>query len=189
MEKQKAIQLTPQQNKEILKWAADDSWMKQLKYLEDDGYLNCVRDILEHPVFQSMDQYIQHGHTTCMNHCIQVSYLSYRICRRYGWNAAGAARAGLLHDMFLYDWHTHAKETGDYFHGYTHPKTALNNASRYFDLTSEESDMILCHMWPLTLRPPKTMAGMSIVYADKVCSLSEVFNRLFGQAAWRLRRL
>lgn len=25
--------------------------------------------------------------------------------------------AGLLHDLFLYDWHFHAKETGNYFHG------------------------------------------------------------------------
>ena len=50
----------------------------------DQAYLDCVRDILEHPVFQSMDEYIQHGNTTCKEHCMRVSYLSYRICVRRG---------------------------------------------------------------------------------------------------------
>ena len=40
---------------------------------EDQEYMECVKDILCHPVFQSMDQYIQHGTTTCKTHCIQVS--------------------------------------------------------------------------------------------------------------------
>ena len=53
--------------------------------------------------------------------------------------------------MFLYDWHTHARETGQYFHGFTHPETALGNADRYFRLTGEEQMIILRHMWPLTL--------------------------------------
>ena len=44
--------------------------------------MDCVRDILCHPVFQSMDQYIQHGTTTCKTHCIQVSYLGYKLCKQ-----------------------------------------------------------------------------------------------------------
>ena len=106
--------------------------------MKDQEYLDCVRDILDHPVFQSMDEYIQHGNTTCKEHCMRVSYVSYRLCRRFGGNWRSAARAGLLHDLFLYDWHTHAKETGHRFHGFTHPRTALENARKYFKLTWEE---------------------------------------------------
>ena len=113
---------------------------------EDQEYMECVKDILCHPVFQSMDQYIQHGTTTCKTHCIQVSYLGYKLCKQLGGNWRSAARAGLLHDLFLYDWHTHAKETGQYFHGFTHPKAALENADRYFRLTGEERMIILRHM-------------------------------------------
>ena len=80
--------------------------------MKDQEYLDCVRDILDHPVFQSMDEYIQHGNTTCKEHCMRVSYMSYRLCRRMGGNWRSAARAGLLHDLFLYGWHTHAKEDG-----------------------------------------------------------------------------
>lgn len=141
-------------------------------------YLGCVRDILEHPVFCSMEYYYQHGKTTCKEHCIRVSYLSYRICRRMGWDSRAAARAALLHDLFLYDWHTHAKLTGEHFHGFTHPRAALQNAVTHFELTRQEQNMILRHMWPLTPVPPATLEGLAVCCADKVCSSSEVVENL-----------
>ena len=136
---------------------------------EDREYMECVKDILCHPVFQSMDQYIQHGTTTCKTHCMQVSYLGYKLCKQLGGNWRSAARAGLLHDLFLYDWHTHAKETGQYFHGFTHPKAAL------------------------TLVPPTSKAGYAVTCADKYCSTVETTARfkhwirmcLFAQPARR----
>lgn len=148
------------------------------KCFDDPEYLACVRDILEHPVFQSMDRYYQHGHTTCREHCISVSYMSFKMCGKMGWDARSAARAGLLHDLFLYDWHTHAKETGEYFHGFTHPRVAMNHAVRYFAATEQEQDMILRHMWPLTPIPPKYKEGYTIVCADKICGLAEVGCRM-----------
>lgn len=159
-------------------WAADTSWVEKKAYERDNGYLGCVEDILAHPVFQSMDQYIQHGNTTCKAHCIQVSYMSYRICRARGWDYRAAARAGLLHDLFLYDWHTHARETGEYFHGFTHPRTAMNNAMRHFQLSDREQNLILRHMWPLTPVPPRYKEGFAVLYADKFCGLSEVASNI-----------
>ncbi len=143
------------------------------KWAQDREYLDCVQDILDNKVFQSMDQFIQHGHTTCKAHCIQVSYIAFEICRRRGWDSRSAARAGLLHDLFLYDWHTHAKETGEYFHGFTHPRVAMDNAVRYFQIPEKEQNMILRHMWPLTPVPPKYKEGYTILYADKLCGLTE----------------
>ena len=67
----------------------------------DSEYMACTEDIRKHPVFESMDQYIQHGTTTCRDHCIRVSYLGYKICRAIGGNWRSAARAGLLHDCVL----------------------------------------------------------------------------------------
>lgn len=181
----RGFHLSAAERRAAARWAADTSWSEQEKYLEDKGYMECVRDILEHPVFQSMENFIQHGMTSCKAHCLQVSYLSYHICRRFGWDYRKAARAGLLHDLFLYDWHTHARETGNHFHGFTHPRAALNNARKYFSLTSGEEDIILCHMWPLTPVPPKSMAGMSVVYADKLCSVTETALLIRGWFAGR----
>ena len=121
-----------------LKEEKEELLEQSTKWAQDREYLDCVQDILDNKVFQSMDQFIQHGHTTCKAHCIQVSYIAFEICRRRGWDSRSAARAGLLHDLFLYDWHTHAKETGEYFHGFTHPRVAMENAVRYFQIPEKE---------------------------------------------------
>ena len=171
------IKLTREELHEARAWAQDESWVKRKKYENDPEYLACVQDILDNPVFQSMDQFIQHGQTTCKTHCIQVSYMSYRICRSRNWDYVAVARAGLLHDLFLYDWHTHAKETGEHFHGFTHPRVAMENAIRYFQIPEKEQNMILRHMWPLTVTPPKYREAYVIVMFDKYCSLMETFHK------------
>lgn len=188
MEQLKRLGLTPGERRAAAGWAADESWVTLRKYERDQEYLACVKDILDNPVFISMDQYIQHGNTTCKAHCIQVSYLGYKLCKRFGGNWRSAARAGLLHDLFLYDWHTHAKETGNRFHGFTHPRTALENAVRYFELTKEEQGIILRHMWPLTPVPPSTAAGFAVTYADKFCSTAETLGRVKGWLVFRRAR-
>lgn len=172
------IGLNTQERQAAEKWIEDDSWSLRERYREDEEYLACVQDILEHPVFQQMENFYQHGHTTCKEHCIRVSYLSYKMCRKHGWNYKEAARAALLHDLFLYDWHTHSRDTGEYFHGFTHPRTAMNNAEEHFDVTEKEKNIILRHMWPLTPIPPRYREGYVIVYADKFCSLAEVMMRM-----------
>lgn len=174
----KRIHISRGKKQEAVQWAEDTDWVKSKQYEDDLEYMECVRDILDNPIFQSMDYYMQHGDTTCKDHCIKVSYMSYCLCRKFGLEYAEAARAGLLHDLFLYDWHTHAKETGKHFHGFTHPRTALNNAVKYFALTEKEKDMILRHMWPLTPIPPKSREGLVIVYSDKFCGLIETVARI-----------
>lgn len=179
------LRLSQEEHCQLKQWMDDENWVSCRRYMQDAEYVSMVRDILEHPVFCSMDQYYQHGRTTCREHCIRVSYLTYRICRKTGRDSRGAARAALLHDLFLYDWHTHAELTGERFHGLTHPKTALHNAVRYFDLTEQEQNMILRHMWPLTPVPPATLEGLVLCYADKVCSSAEVAGNIRD---WILRK-
>lgn len=183
----KRYQLSKEEARIAREWAADESWVEQKAYEKDLEYLECVGDILAHPVFQSMDNYIQHGNTTCKTHCIQVSYMSFKICRARGWDYRSAARAGLLHDLFLYDWHTHARETGKHFHGYTHPRTAMNNAVKYFSVSEMEKNLILRHMWPLTPVPPKYIEGYTVLYADKFCGLAEIGSNIKQWLFYTLR--
>ena len=152
-----------------------------MNYQNDVDYLDCVEDILETDIFRSMEQYIQHGTTNCREHSLQVSYLTYCICRKRGLRYRLAARGALLHDFFLYDWHTRYEETGDFFHGLRHPRVAMENAVRYFQVGEVEQDMILTHMWPLTIIPPKSPEGMVLVYADKICTLKETFRWPLGR--------
>ena len=143
---------------------------------DDPAYLALVGDILAHPTVAGMQAYIQHGTTTCMAHCVNVSYLSFLFCQKHGLNARCAARAGLLHDLFLYDWHTYRRRKGERLHGFQHPMTALKNAEQAFALCHMERDIILRHMWPLTLTPPKYRESFVVVWFDKYCGLMEALR-------------
>lgn len=173
----RVIQNNPIKGK-ILKSLREEEWLRDEECLRDAEYMECVQDILANEKVQSMKNFIQHGTTTTLTHCIHVSYYSYKVCRRYGLDCRTAARGGLLHDLYLYDWHTHAKETGERFHGLTHPRTALKNAESLFRLNEAEKDIILKHMWPLTLIPPRTWEGCVVMLADKHCGFMETVFRL-----------
>lgn len=154
-----------------------------LSIFEDREYISIVGDILTHPKFHEMQQYLQHGTTSCQEHCIQVSYNSYLIAKKLNADYTTCARAGLLHDLFLYDWHGHIERTGDFFHGITHPRTALTHACHYFKLNEHEMDGILKHMWPLTIIPPKHISGYIISLVDKTCTISEVILKQLEKLA------
>lgn len=89
------------------------------------------------------------------------------------------ARGALLHDLFLYDWHVTKKEG---LHAFKHPERALINAESFFELTQRERDIIVRHMWPVTITPPKFAASYIVILADKYCALMDTFglNRRFA---------
>ncbi|MEG0769848.1 MAG: HD domain-containing protein [Ruthenibacterium sp.] len=144
---------------------------------DDREYLLLVKDIIHHPSFALMQQFIQHGTTSCLEHCINVSYLSYLYCKRIGLNTRSVARAGLLHDLFLYDWHYRHRVKGERLHGFEHPRKALKNAEEMLSLNEMEKNIILRHMWPLTLTPPRYKEAYIVVWFDKYCSLMETLHR------------
>ena len=145
---------------------------------KDEEYIALVEDILGNDKFQSMENFIQHGTTTCLSHSISVSYMSYVYCKKHRLDAKSVARAGLLHDMFLYDWHDPSQGKSRYIHGFTHPMKALKNAEGEFVLNEKEKNSMLCHMWPLTVIPPKYKEGYVLLWFDKCCSIYETFGHL-----------
>ena len=147
--------------------------MGELCVPDDCEYIEYVRDILENEQFCSMKNFIQHGETTCLTHSINVSYLSYLFCKAHHLNAKAAARGGLLHDLFLYNWHNYRRQKGERMHGFEHPRKALKNAESLFLLDDIERNIILRHMWPLTITPPKYKEALSVIYYDKYCSILE----------------
>lgn len=172
--------------KEIYNRLKTERWLQDKKYLYDKAYLECVYDIMSHEKFKEMDNFIQHGSTTTLDHCLEVSYVSYKICRSYRLDYRSAARGALLHDFFLYDWHNCVKETGNHLHGLTHPKVAHDNAVKYFDLNEKERDIILKHMWPLTVEPPKSVEALIVSYTDKYCGALETIETVkrFGRVVF-----
>ncbi len=148
--------------------------MDALKRTEE--FYACIADLIDTPEVLAMDALPQHVEDiSCLFHCIFVSYLSFRICRllRLDWEAA--ARGGLLHDLFLYDWRERATHAG--LHAFTHPEAALRNACHLCELSALEKDIIEKHMWPLTLRRlPRYRETVVVSLADKICAVAELFH-------------
>lgn len=132
-----------------------------------------VSDLINNDTVLKMKNYKQHYETSCFEHCKMVSYYCYLICKKYNLDYISAARAGMLHDLFLYDWRI--RENGRKgLHAFTHPKTALENSKKLFNLNEKECDIILKHMWPVTLfNFPKYKESFIITLVDKYCAIQE----------------
>lgn len=81
---------------------------KDFNNLDEDQllaeYKVCLEGLLEHEQVLKLDLHTQHCNTSRLQHSINVSYYSFLICYKMGWDYHSAARAGLLHDLYFYDW-------------------------------------------------------------------------------------
>lgn len=139
-------------------------------------FVYILNEIRKTSRFDENDQYIQHGTTTVKEHCINVAQTAYFMSHRLHIKVheEDLIRGALLHDYFLYDWHEKCLKNS--IHGFTHPKKALTEASKDFELTRIEQDMIRSHMFPLTVRPPKYRESVLLCIADKICALQETIG-------------
>lgn len=148
--------------------------------VEDLVFKSYLEEVMQVKKFLKMNRYIQHGNTTCLLHSIAVSYYSYRISKflRLNIHEKELIRGALLHDYFLYDWHAKYKPTKNVgLHGRIHPKIALFNARKDYDINKIEADIIKRHMFPLTFTPPRYKESVIVCIVDKLCSIYEVFSK------------
>lgn len=139
------------------------------------NFNNIISDIISHPVVQEMKNFRQHYNCSCYDHCYSVSYYSFLICKKFKLDYKSIARAAMLHDLFLYDWRI--KQPGRKgLHAFRHPYVAYKKASALFSLNKKEKDIIIKHMWPVTVIPPKYLESYIITFVDKYCALKEAYN-------------
>ena len=135
-------------------------------------FLEIVQDILDDSEFKKLGLYIQHLKTTRLVHSINVSYISWMLAKKFGCDRKAAARAGLLHDFFLYRF-SDPKPVKE-FQAFYHPKVAAKNSAQRFELSEKERLAILSHMFPLGPLPSSKEAWI-ITCADKMCATAELF--------------
>ena len=134
---------------------------------EERAYFKaCSDELLEHHLVQSMSRYEQHGTTNRLDHSVQVAQYSYWVSKKLKLklDQKSLIRGALLHEGA---------------HAFTHPETALSNAIEHFEINEKEADIILNHMWPLTItKMPSCKESFLVSAMDKYCSLKENFNRV-----------
>ena len=142
---------------------------------KNDEFQELIKDIIENDTVQQMKQYRQHYNTSCFDHCYAAAYYCFLICKKYHLDYKSATRAAMLHDLFLYDWRKRQDDRKG-LHAFTHGKTACENACKLFDLSDKEKDIIIKHMWPITIKFPHSIEGFILTFVDKYCALSETID-------------
>lgn len=135
------------------------------------------------PNLEKMQKFKQHGDITTYSHCVHVAVVGCRIAKLLRLTNDECIRdiiiGGLLHDYFLYDWHE-GRLRKEGIHCFSHPATALTNATADFDLTEKQKNIIRSHMWPATLlHPPKSKEAVIICISDKICAITEYVGLYF----------
>jgi uncharacterized protein len=143
-----------------------------------------IEEILSHEKWQDMKRYKHHLETRAI-HLLEVCCVAWRRAKKSkNADPKSTAIGAILHDFFLYDWQT---EKADYksldiklkvysirLHGFIHPFIAYHNANKYFPhlMNRKIKDIIIKHMWPLTVKPPRYNESWFVCLADKSCSLN-----------------
>ena len=140
-------------------------------------FYGCIKDLIENKKLLELENFTQHIKTSRLQHSINVAYYSFVICKFFGLDYKSAARAGLLHDFYLYDWRKNKQPEGR--HAKAHPIVAVRNAKSITKLNRIEEDCILRHMWPLTFVPPKYLESIIVSFADKYCACFEIITNFF----------
>lgn len=157
------------------------------EWKEDTEYLSYIEDLLETTEVQRLADFVQHYHSTRLDHSISVSYYSYKVAKKFNGDLRATARAGLLHDLFYYDWRTTKFDEGS--HAYMHPRIAAENAAKLTELSDLERDIIIKHMWGATIAFPRYKESYIVTMVDKYCAVQEALSPALSQIKVRWRQL
>lgn len=148
----------------------------ELPKLED--LLNFYEELRTNPTFFRMAGIKQHRNSNTYRHVCMVTEASlvYAYKRKLNIDYYSLIRGAYLHDLFLYDWRKESRKT-KLKHLFKHPQIAYQNACKYFQLTETEKDIILHHMFPVTLIPPRTKEGWIVSKKDKQVTFKEVWMK------------
>jgi len=131
-------------------------------------FYRIIKDILKLDEFKKLKNY-NHHEGNRYDHCLSVAYYTYLVTKKLHLNYKEATRAALLHDFFTDE----VKDLGSFSRLNKHPNVALENASKYFELTKLQKDIISKHMFPFTFIPPKYIESWLVNIIDNLVAISE----------------
>lgn len=142
-------------------------------------YYEIVETILNNNEFKKRKDFVHHENESVYEHSLRVSKLSYKIAKKIKVDYKSATIGGLLHDFYTNPWQDDT-ESKPFFqkHGFTHAKEAVNNSKKYFGelMTPKIENIILRHMFPLNITPPKYIESWIVTISDKIISASVLMH-------------
>jgi len=147
--------------------------MKDVIY--DNAYMSLIYDIYTNEKFGKIKTIEHHG-ITRFEHCVRVSYYSYKVAKFLRVDYKSVARAGLLHDFFISDNNRTTYER--FISVFTHSKICVLNSLSNFELSTKEVDIISSHMFPINFKIPKYIESWIVSFVDKCAAIYEFSKKL-----------
>jgi len=147
------------------------------EYLKE--YNQIIEPIISNIDFQKRKEFVHHENESVYEHSLRVSVLSYKIAKKIKVDYKSAAIGGLLHDFYTTPWQEDSTPKPFFQkHGFTHAKDAHNNAKKYFSniVNPKIENIILRHMFPLNITPPKYIESWIVTISDKIISASVLMH-------------
>ena len=135
---------------------------------QESEFHKIVKPLLDKSNFADTKTITHHG-ITRYEHSMRVAYYSYKITKLLRLSYKETTEAALLHDFFLDE----VENKNQIAKLRQHPRCALENAKKYFELTDKQEDIILTHMFPVTFTPPKYLESWIVDIIDDVASIYE----------------
>ena len=141
----------------------------------DKEFLSYVQEILDSDEFKKRKKFEHHENESVYDHSLKVAYDSYLYAKKHKLNVRDISIGGLLHDFYYKPWkEDHEKKPLLKKHGFVHAKEALENSHKHFPhlMNDRIDNIILRHMFPLNIKPPKYKESWVVTMMDKKDSLS-----------------
>ena len=135
---------------------------------QESEFHKIVKPLLDKSNFADTKTITHHG-ITRYEHSMRVAYYSYKLTKLLRLSYKETTEAALLHDFFLDE----VENKNQIAKLRQHPRCALDNAKKYFELTEKQEDIILTHMFPVTFTPPKYLESWIVDIIDDAASIYE----------------
>ena len=130
-----------------------------------------INDILLNEKFKELDNELHHGISRA-GHSLRVAKGTYVVTKKLHLNYEAATRAALMHDFYTND-DINVNSVKALSH---HPSKALENASKFYNITSLEANIIESHMFPFGHKLPKHSESWVVTFVDKMVALYEMYR-------------
>jgi len=135
---------------------------------KNQEFRSIIKPLLDRCPFEETKNEKHHG-ITRYEHSMRVAYFSYIVTKVLGLDYKETTEAALLHDFFT----TEVSEKNGIARLRQHPRVAVENAKKYFDLSDKQEDIIKTHMFPVTFTPPKYLESWIVDLVDDAASIYE----------------
>lgn len=138
----------------------------------DKEFQEIIKPIIDNKEFRRLKTVSHHG-ISRFDHSLRVAYFSYKVSKKLHLEYKETTEAALLHDFFIDE----VDDVNSIKKLRCHPNYAVENATKHFDLTDRQKDIIKTHMFPITFTPPKYIESWVV---DLVDDCSAVYERFYS---------